>query len=136
MSNIADDGGQLGRLNLLTPARVLAATKLIKTGETIGLKYTHPSPSALPCPCPFPAPLQLPPTITPSINVSLMAIRSWQANLPYPAMFERQNFEYKLHKRGETSYDDIYSMNTQSGSQWDGFRHVSQDLANGPGNHW
>jgi hypothetical protein len=32
-------------------------------------------------------------------------------------MFERQNFEYKLHKRAETSYDDIYSMNTQSGSR-------------------
>jgi hypothetical protein len=34
------------------------------------------------------------------------------------------NHEIKTLERG-IAYDDIYTLNTQSGTQWDGFRHVA-----------
>lgn len=83
----ADD--ELGRLNLLTPARVLAAAKTVTQGIVVPLNLTlgHPAP-----PC-----------------------------------FDRQPFVHTikpLHESG-CAFDDHYSMNPQSGSQWDGFRHFS-----------
>ncbi|KAJ9661008.1 hypothetical protein H2198_002167 [Neophaeococcomyces mojaviensis] len=77
-----------GRLNLLTPQRVLAASKLIQTGES--------------------APLDLP------------------SNIPAQPSFGRPTFKHELSPIAEgRAYDDVYIMNTQSGTQWDGFRHVA-----------
>ncbi|RDW64579.1 hypothetical protein BP6252_10230 [Coleophoma cylindrospora] len=77
-----------GRLNLLTPARVKAASGEIKTGES--------------------APLDLP------------------TNVPAVPGGGRQEFKHEIKALIEgVAYDDIYTLNTQSGTQWDGFRHAS-----------
>ncbi|KAL4934646.1 uncharacterized protein BDV17DRAFT_297080 [Aspergillus undulatus] len=79
---------QIGRLNLLTPARVKAAAAEIKTGEMVRLDL----------------PLDVPKT---------------------PA-FGREVFVHKIkHLGGGVGYDDVYTLNTQSGAQWDGFRHFA-----------
>jgi kynurenine formamidase len=79
----------LGRLNLLTPSRVLAASReCIRTGET--------------------ARLDLP------------------LNIPAQPAFGRCKFEHRIKAIHEgMAYDDEYTLNTQSGTQWDGFRHVA-----------
>ncbi|KIV93106.1 hypothetical protein PV10_04347 [Exophiala mesophila] len=78
----------IGRINLLTPTRVKAASAEIRTGEM--------------------ARLDLP------------------TNVPEQPAFGRQKFEMKiLDLHGGISYDDVYHMNTQSGTQWDGFRHFA-----------
>ncbi|KAI9372697.1 hypothetical protein BJX61DRAFT_505922 [Aspergillus egyptiacus] len=78
---------QIGRLNLLTPARVKAAAAEIKTGEMVTLNL----------------PLDVPKT---------------------PA-FGREVFEHTIKPILDVGFDDCYNLNTQSGSQWDGFRHFS-----------
>ncbi|KAK8212562.1 hypothetical protein IWZ01DRAFT_502487 [Phyllosticta capitalensis] len=76
----------VGRLNLLTPSRVLAASKEIRTGEVV--------------------PVNLP------------------LNVPEVPAFERESFQHEIKTLVENAaYDDKYSLNTQSGTQWDGFRH-------------
>lgn len=77
----------LGRVNLLTPARVRDAALEIKTGEIV--------PTSMPL------------------------------NFPTPAYFGRQDFHHKVKVLVEgMAYDDIYHLNTQSGTQWDGLRHM------------
>ncbi|KAL8995208.1 MAG: hypothetical protein Q9169_004996 [Polycauliona sp. 2 TL-2023] len=84
---------QLGRINLLTPTRVKAATSEIKTGETIAL------------------------------NLPM--------NVPEIPCFHRETFKHEIKALAPgKAYDDVYTLNTQSGTQWDGFRHVSH-LATG-----
>ena len=78
---------QLGRLNLLTPLRVLAAKEEIKYGDM--------------------TPMNLP------------------LDEPSPTTFRRFGFEHTIKKLADFVFDDLYEMNTQSGTQWDGFRHVS-----------
>jgi len=78
----------IGRLNLLTPARVAAASKEIRTGEIV--------------------PVNLP------LNVA-----------ETPA-FNREPFRHEIKVLYENYvYDEIYHLNTQSGTQWDGFRHFA-----------
>jgi hypothetical protein len=78
----------LGRLNLLTPARVLKAKEEIRTGEMV------------------------------SVNLPL--------DEPDPPTFGREKFRHEIKDIANgISFDDMYSLNTQSGTQWDGFRHVS-----------
>jgi len=78
----------VGRLNLLTPARVKAAASEIKTGEV--------------------ARLDLP------------------LDTPTQPAFGREKFEHTIKVLAEgIAYDDLYSLNTQSGTQWDGFRHMA-----------
>jgi len=78
----------IGRLNLLTPTRVAAAAKEIKTGDIV--------------------PVNLP------------------LNVPEQPAFGREKFEHKIKALLEdVAYDDLYNMNTQSGTQWDGFRHFA-----------
>lgn len=87
---------QLGRLNLLTPRRRLAASKLIETGETINLECVKPWPSqSQPC----------------------LTSTSWSLNLPNPPAFGREPFEWKVKNLGPGGNDDVYHMNSQSGSQ-------------------
>lgn len=77
----------LGRLNLLTPARVAAAAKEIRTGEIVNL------------------------------NLPL--------NEPEVPAFGRPVFKHEIKTLTENmAYDDLYELNTQSGTQWDGFRHM------------
>ncbi|KAF2179086.1 hypothetical protein K469DRAFT_741767 [Zopfia rhizophila CBS 207.26] len=82
------DDDYLGRINLLTPTRVSAASKEIKTGEII------------------------------SLNLPL--------NVPSQPAFGRAIFTHEIKTVFENVvYDDLYHMNTQSGTQWDGFRHFA-----------
>jgi hypothetical protein len=79
---------QIGRLNLLTPTRVAAAAKEIRSGEIV--------------------PVNLP------------------LNVPNQPAFGREVFKHEIKTLAEgIAYDDIYHMNTQSGTQWDGFRHFA-----------
>ncbi|KAI1964191.1 hypothetical protein LOZ58_002054 [Ophidiomyces ophidiicola] len=78
----------LGRLNLLTPARVKAAAQEIRTGELVAL------------------------------NLPL--------NVPETPGFGREKFVHTIKTLYENiAYDDKYELNTQSGTQWDGFRHFA-----------
>lgn len=78
----------IGRLNLLTPSRVSAASKEIRTGEIV--------------------PVNLP------------------LDTPEVPAFNREQFKHEIKTLAENiAYDDKYQLNTQSGTQWDGFRHFS-----------
>ena len=82
------DCRQIGRLNLLTPTRVAAASKEIQTGEIV--------------------PVNLP------------------LNTPEVPAFARESFKHEIKTQAEDmAYDDTYSLNTQSGTQFDGFRHFA-----------
>lgn len=42
-----------------------------------------------------------------------------------PSCFGRSEFQHSIKNLGgELAFDDFYSMNTQSSTQWDGLRHV------------
>ena len=54
------------------------------------------------------------------VRVSL----DWPLDKPTFPTFERQRFEHRiLNKAPMTMNDDAVSLNTQSSTQWDGFRH-------------
>ncbi len=84
------DHDVLGTLNLLTPERVLAAARSIRTGRTFGLNL--------------------------------------EVTLPDPPLFRRARMRHEVTTFDSTRmiiHDDLYhDWNTQSSSQWDGFRHV------------
>ena len=47
-------------------------------------------------------------------------------NVPEKPAFDREVFKHTVKTLVDgIAYDDCYSLNTQSGTQWDGFRHVS-----------
>lgn len=49
--------------------------------------------------------------------------------VPEQPAFDREVFQHKIKPLIEgIAYDDTYTMNTQSGTQWDGFRHVSHSI--------
>lgn len=46
-------------------------------------------------------------------------------NQPEVPAFARESFKHEIKTLAENkAYDDLYTLNTQSGTQWDGFRHV------------
>lgn len=45
-------------------------------------------------------------------------------DVPGPAMFGREDFCHQVKKLAPGAYDEVYTCNPQSGSQWDGYRHV------------
>lgn len=46
-------------------------------------------------------------------------------NVPEVPAFHRETFKHEIKELVEgKAYDDLYTLNTQSGTQWDGFRHV------------
>jgi kynurenine formamidase len=51
---------------------------------------------------------------------------NWSMGLPDPPLFGRQPFGHEVTGGGtSTSHDDVlHGWNTQSSSQWDGFRHI------------
>ncbi|KAF7187493.1 hypothetical protein HII31_11117 [Pseudocercospora fuligena] len=60
------------------------------------------------------------------IKTGEMARTDLPLHVPEQPAFGRQQFEHKIKPlRQDLAYDDIYSLNTQSGTQWDGFRHVA-----------
>jgi len=78
----------IGRLNLLTPTRVAAAAKEVKSGDIVNL------------------------------NLPL--------DVPKVPAFGRQSFKHEIKALNPgLAYDDLYTLNTQSGTQWDGFRHIA-----------
>ena len=98
---------QVGKLNLLTPEVALEAKKEIQTGESVALKYAQHS------------------TNGHKISYPLTATISWSLHrLNHPG-FGRRAPEHKildLKPLGFVACDDEIHINTQSGSQWDGFR--------------
>jgi hypothetical protein len=60
------------------------------------------------------------PTPTDNVKTSL------PLNVPEQPGFGREKFVHTIKPLLENiAYDDKYELNTQSGTQWDGFRHVS-----------
>ena len=60
------------------------------------------------------------------IRTGEMARLDLPLHIPEQPAFGRQKFDHKILTLHEgVSYDDVYHMNTQSGTQWDGFRHFS-----------
>jgi len=79
---------ELGRLNLLTPQRIVKATQEnVKTGESV------------------------------SLDLPL--------NVPGPAFFGRKGLKHRIKTIAPGAFDDELAFNTQSSSQWDGFRHFA-----------
>lgn len=56
---------------------------------------------------------------------------NWSMGLPDPPLFGRQPFTHEVTGHGaSTSHDDVlHNWNTQSSSQWDGFRHIRNHAA-------
>ncbi len=53
----------------------------------------------------------------------------WSLDQPKFPCFGRVPFEQKIHHKAPRSVnDDILTFNTQSSSQWDGFRHFGNSL--------
>ncbi|KAF1968087.1 hypothetical protein BU23DRAFT_515177 [Bimuria novae-zelandiae CBS 107.79] len=46
-------------------------------------------------------------------------------DVPRPPIFDRQPIQHQIHSTAPNTLDDTYAMNTQSSSQWDGFRHFA-----------
>jgi hypothetical protein len=53
---------------------------------------------------------------------------NWRIDRPHPALFGRPELRHEIHKSTSSpSLNDVlHDWNTQSSSQWDGFRHVSR----------
>ena len=56
---------------------------------------------------------------------------NWSMGLPDPPLFGRESFRHEVTGAdGSTSHDDVlHGWNTQSSSQWDGFRHIRNHAA-------
>ena len=53
-------------------------------------------------------------------------MNSLPLNDPGVPAFARESFKHEIKTKAENiAYDDLWSLNTQSGTQWDGFRHAS-----------
>ena len=60
------------------------------------------------------------------IKTGEMARMDLPLDVPKQPAFGRETFEHKIKTlRKDEAYDDTYSLNTQSGTQWDGFRHAA-----------
>jgi hypothetical protein len=47
-------------------------------------------------------------------------------DVPKVPAFNRQPFKHEIKALAPgAAYDDIYTLNTQSGTQWDGLRHIA-----------
>lgn len=100
----------IGRLNLLTPTRIKAASAEIKTGEVVPLECVISS--------------HWIPVKSTKLTCFLISL---PLNVPEQPAFYREQFKHKIKVLAEgIAYDDQYELNTQSGTQWDGFRHARQ----------
>ncbi|KAG0650111.1 hypothetical protein D0Z07_3398 [Hyphodiscus hymeniophilus] len=63
-------------------------------------------------------------TATKEVVHGIRVCTDWTLNLPKAPCFNRRQFEHKItHKYPRTVNDDNVHLNTQSSTQWDGFRH-------------
>ncbi|KAH7072152.1 hypothetical protein BKA63DRAFT_63724 [Paraphoma chrysanthemicola] len=46
-------------------------------------------------------------------------------DIPSPPFFGRKPFQHRIKSIGKGAFDDEHEINTQSSSQWDGFRHFA-----------
>ena len=61
---------------------------------------------------------------TKEIQHGIRICTDWGMDQPKVPCFNRVSFDHKIiHKSPRTVNDDVLTMNTQSSSQWDGFRH-------------
>lgn len=51
------------------------------------------------------------------MNKTTYTYASWEAGLPDPPTFKREEFKHTIKSIGVAGNDDLYEMNTQSGSQ-------------------
>jgi len=59
-------------------------------------------------------------------RISCLTFHSLPLNVPNVPAFGREEFQHEIKTLAEgVAYDDVYHMNTQSGTQWDGFRHFA-----------
>lgn len=49
---------------------------------------------------------------------------NWELELPNPPLFGRRSPRHRVMRTGQWQDDELTSWNTQSSSQWDGFRHA------------
>ena len=100
---------QLGRMNLLTPERVLRAAKEIQTGERfcLSLPLDYPGGNVL-------NPRRLPPKLEPTIDAT--------SGTP------RYNYPLRMDNPAhiDVGCDDRVTMTLQYSSQWDAFCHMGQ----------
>lgn len=62
----------------------------------------------------------------------MFQIFSLPLTVPETPAFDREVFQHNIKPLLEgIAYDDTYTMNTQSGTQWDGFRHVRHKISKG-----
>ena len=62
------------------------------------------------------------------IKTGQMARMDLPLNVPAQPAFGREVFQHKIKVlKKDHAYDDVYNLNTQSGTQWDGFRHHAHD---------
>jgi hypothetical protein len=65
------------------------------------------------------------PLLPPSRLRSLIDNPSLPLNVPEQPAFGRETFKHEIKALAPgMAYDDLYTLNTQSGTQWDGFRHM------------
>jgi hypothetical protein len=50
-------------------------------------------------------------------KIEELIIFSWRLDLPNPPAFGRETFDFKVKSLGPGGNDDVYTLNTQSGSQ-------------------
>ena len=61
---------------------------------------------------------------TKEIEHGVRVCTDWALDQPKAPCFNRAPFEHRIHNKAPRSVnDDMLSLNTQSSSQWDGFRH-------------
>lgn len=52
---------------------------------------------------------------------------NWNLELPDPPLFRRRSLRHRVLAEGQWQDDELTSWNTQSSTQWDGFRHVRSE---------
>jgi hypothetical protein len=68
---------------------------------------------------------------TKEIQHGIRVCTDWALDQPKAPCFNRAPFEHKIHNKAPRCVnDDTLSLNTQSSTQWDGFRHFGMRLAN------
>lgn len=56
-------------------------------------------------------------SLTDGNGQALIKATSWRADLPNPPVFGRDPFKHTIKQLSDSVFDDLYDMNTQSGSQ-------------------
>ncbi|KAJ4288930.1 hypothetical protein N0V90_011271 [Kalmusia sp. IMI 367209] len=60
-----------------------------------------------------------------SVKTGEVASLNLPLNVPHPPLYDRKPIDHQIHSTTPNTLDDTYALNTQSSSQWDGFRHFA-----------